>query len=418
MSLVKLECPICEFVLEADLQITTQARCTCCGHLFVPGKSTIRPITPQASQSRATETHATLPPALPEKNGPQVKEDSHKMVSRSDEIRSSIILQRGRARRRSNLIFLLLFVGTLLAGALVAKRFGELEEPAEQKVAELNQPFTDITEVTPVPNIVVETDLSNSPPQAPTKKDTKEPSTAPPLAPPKFAYLSSSVAKDQAAHLKPYIMLLEIESPSGTTYATGTIVDSRGYLLTSLPAVAGATKIKVSSARSRWQIKQQTAPPMSDTVRNVVAVSNSEQWALLEVNRRFVLNAADIQIPHTDRIVLSQPLLRVVAPRSSADYAVSEMRVGSRLMSSALAGEQKELLNISQSAEDSKNANWIIGPHSEYDQLGAALVSTNGELVGMLVSFDNEHAYYISTSDMGNLLEGNNFVKTPLSDLK
>ena len=210
-------------------------------------------------------------------------------------------------------------------------------------------------------------------------------------------------------------MLLEIESPAGTTYATGTIVDSRGYLLTSLSAVAGATKIQVSSARSRSQIKNQTTPPLSDTVGSVVAVSNSQQWALLEVNRRFVINAADIGIPETDRIVSRQPFLRVVAPRSPQDYAASELRVDQRQKSSELTTEQKELLNVSASDQDS---NWILSPYSPYDQLGAAIISDDGELMAVLVSFDDEFSYCISTSDIGKLLKENNFTTRPLSSLR
>ncbi len=420
MSLVKLECPICEFVLEADLNVTAQARCTCCGHLFAPGKSNVRANT----ASRASESHHT-PSTTPWKNNaPREKEDSPAMVSRADQIRSSIMLDRAKAQRRSQLILFLLFVGTLVAGVLVARQLGNRDDQDDQQIANSNPAVTDLSAIPTVTKVEAEAELSDARPQSPPPRaieDTQKPPSAPPLDPPKFAYLSPSVAKDQAAQLKPYMMLLEIESPAGTTYATGTIVDSRGYLLTSLPAVAGATKIKVSSARSSSQIKNQTAPPMSDNVANVVALSNAQQWVLLEVNRRFVLNAADIRIPVTDRIVSKQPLLRVVAPRFSGDHAVSEFRVDRRRPSSALTVQQKELLRVSESVESSditEDVNWLIGACSDYDQRGAALVSTKGALVGMLVNFDQEFAYYITTTAVGNLLQGNNFDKQPLSVLK
>lgn len=413
MSLVKLECPICEFVFETDLSVTDRARCTCCGHLFHPGRSTIQP-----SKSRAPESRAPVSPTLPETNAPNVKGDSQEMVGRSDQLRSSIMLQRLRARRRSNLILLLLFIGALVAGALVAKRFGNLEEQRQQQITDLQPASTHQSSITPVPNIVVETVLPDPPPQSPqppAKKEAPKPASTLQLDPPKFLLLTSSVAADQAASAKPYMVLLEIESPSGTTHATGTIVDSRGYVLTSLPAVKGATKIQVSSARSRAQIRNQTAPPMSDTIRSVVAVSNSQQWALLEINRRLVLNAADIRIPTTDRIVSRQPLLRVVAPRSPNDYAVSEMRVDQRRRSSQLGAAPKELLNISH---DNEGPNWIVSPHSPYDQLGAALFSTDGKLMAVLVNFDRSSSYYVDTSALGKRLKENNFSKTPLSSLK
>ena len=430
MSLVKLECPICEFVFEADRHVAAQTRCTCCGHLFAPKKSS-----KHTSQSSVPKSQASLSPTLSQEDSLRVKVNSQGMVSRSDQIRSSIMLKRVRARRRSNLILLLLLVGTLVAGALVAKRFRELDAQTEQQVADmkLNTAFADQSSITPVPNIEVETDPSDLPPQAPTEKDMTKPAAAPTstplLDPPEFLYLSSSVAVGQAAHVKPYMMLLEIDSPQGTTYATGTIIDSRGYLLTSLSAVTGATKIQVSSARSRSQFKNQTSPPLSDTVMSVVAVSKSQQWAILEINRRFVLNAADIPIPETDRIVSRQPLLRIVAPRTPNDYPVSEMRVDARRKPSALTEKQKELLHISDNSNNSdiskstEEVNWILSPHSDYDRLGAALISPDGELMAMLVAFDQEFSYYISLGGIRkvlteNDLTENDLTKKPLSSLK
>lgn len=407
MSLVKLECPICEFVFETDLNATDRARCTCCGHLFVPRRSTIQP-------SRPNQPTASLPPRLSEKNVPKVKDDSKKMVGRSDQLRSSIMLKRLKAQRTSNVILLLLFAGTLVAGALVARRFGKLEDQIQQQSADLEPAITASSPITPVPNIVVETDISAPPPQSP-RPPAKQEAQKAASAPPKFLFLSSSDAADQGAAVKPYMVLLEIESPAGTTYATGTIVDSRGYVLTSLQAVTGATKIQVSSARSRAQIKNQETPPTSDTVRSVVAVSNDQQWALLEIDRRFVINAADIRIPKTDRIVSMQPLFRVVAPQSSNDFAVSEMRVNARRKSSALAKKEKERLNVS---EGDKDTNWIQSSYTAYDRLGAALISEDGELLAVLVSFDQQSSYYVSTSDIGKLLKENNFSKKPLSSLK
>ena len=425
MSLVKVECPICEFVFEANLDVTAQARCTCCSNLFAPGKSTIQlkqNREPQSQEPQSQETQSRKRSPSPsrrwESNGPHGKHHPQKAVSRSDQIRSSILLERIRAQRRSNLILLLLFGGTLLAGALVAKRFRALKEQTTHQVADLAPAFSDVLATTQAPNFVVnKSPLAAPSPMPAAKRDTKASASAPPLDPPKFEYLSPSIANDQAAQLKPYIMLLEIESPAGTTYATGTIVDSRGYLLTSLPAVVGATEIHVSSARSRSQVKNQTTP-MSDTVSNVVAVSDSQQWALLEINRRLVLNAADIGIPQTDRIVSRQPLFRVVAPQSSGDYAISEMRVDTRCRTSDLTTKQKELLNLSEAVEGTEDVNWIISPHSAYDRLGAALVSTNGELMAVLVAFDQQSSYYVNTSGIGQLLGESSFKKKPLSSLR
>ena len=163
------------------------------------------------------------------------------------------------------------------------------------------------------------------------------------------------------------------------------------------------------------QIKNQPIPLLSGTVRSVIALSQSQQWALLEINRRFVINTTDIQIPETDRIVSRLPLLRVVAPQTPQDYAASEMRVDTRKKSAELTKEQKDLLNISDTDGD---ANWILSPREPYDRLGAALVSTDGKFMAVLVSFDAQTSYFISTSAVGRLLKENNFTMQPLSTLQ
>ena len=431
MSLEKLECSICEFVFEADVRASGQVRCICCGHSFSPPRSAAHPSALPVSQSPLSDVHRS------EDHRSEIhrsidQEDSQDMIGRADQVRSSILLQRIKARRRSNLILLLLFIATLVSGALVAQRFISVEKQRQQQIADskfsvietANHLDTATEPLPPAPTARAKPILAANPPlsakpsvkpEAPVIEEAPELIAKIPVAPPKFPFLSSTVAVDQAAIVKPYMMLLEIESPTGTTYATGTIVDSRGYLLTSLAAATGATKITVSSARSRSQIKNVVTPPVSDTVRGVIAVSNAQQWALLEINRRFVLNAADIRLLEIDRIVSRQPLLRMVAPRSSKDYAVSEMRVDQRRRSSKLAAGQKELLNI---ADGDADVNWIISPRSPYDQLGAALVSPEGKLMAVLVNFDQNSSYYINTSAIGKLLKGNNFSKKPLSSLK
>lgn len=437
MSLVNLECPICEFVFEANpheanpheanlhqanlhqgnlhqanLQGAGQVRCTCCGHVFAPGKSTINPL-----QSPVT------PPATPDQqNESSTTADSQPIVGRADQLRSSIILQRASARRRDNLILLLLFIGTLAAGALVAKRFYAMEQYRQQHVADSNfsaaaleTPLhSTVTPAVPEANEAVTPDPPIDATQLASEEKPSNTAATVKLDPPEFLFLSATVAADQAASFKPYVMLLEIESPNGRTYATGTVVDSRGYLLTSLPAVAGATNITVSPAQSRSQMKNEATPPLSDTIGSVVAVSHRQQWALLEINRRLVINAADVPIPEVDRIVARLPLLRVVAPRSLNDYAASEMQVDRRQKSSALTAKQRKLLNVSGDEEE----NWIVGRRSPFDQLGAALVSTDGELVAVLVNFDQTSSYFIHASAIGKLLKENNLSKQPLSSLK
>ena len=419
MPLFKQECPICEFVFEideADIEESVAVRCACCDHLFLPSR------TEQVSGKLPTRG---LP--QPRKKAP-LDADQSVAIGKSDNLRSSIIVKRLRAKRRSNFVLLMLFLGAITSVAYLVYRFNDLEQQRQEQLSDLN--FRPTEAIDSSDRAAMATLPAGPVAQQPRPWEEAAkpltggndnlipPSSVPtiPTQPPKYKFLSAATAADQAALIRPYLVLLEIESPAGTTYATGTIVDSRGYVATSLPAVAGATSIKVSPAQNTSQIKRNATPPLSDNVRSVLVVSRSQQWVLLEINRRLVLNANDISVPPTDRIVSLQPLLRVIAPQSTLDYVVSEMRVDSRKNTNELTIPQEELLDLADIKKD-HNVNWILSPASPYDRLGAVLISPDGRLMAMLINSDDQFSYFVSAHEIARRLRENNFDKKPLSEL-
>ncbi|MDB4766902.1 hypothetical protein OAG71_04360 [bacterium] len=425
MPLFKQECPICEFAFEAKVEGPAPIRCVCCDHSFSP--------------NRGEQVEDELPVQIrPRKrNNTSPKIDQPVDIAKSVNLRSSILVKRTQANRRSNYILLLLVLGAIASIAYLIHRFNDLDRQRQQQIADSNSKATEASGLSdpavpkaapsnPVPppsrpsgekvNDKADPVAAATEKPAPATTASAESALAKTTPAPKFQFLSAAVAADQAALTRPYLVLLEIESPAGITYATGTIVDSRGYVMTSLRAVVGATTIKVSSARKRSQIKSNAVPPFSDNVRNVLSVSRSQQWVLLEINRRLVINTNDISIPSTDRIVSRQPLLRVIAPQSPLDHVVSEMRVDSRKEPNELTTEQKKLLNLS-GIENEREANWILSPSSPYDRLGAVLLSTDGKLLAMLVNSDDQFSYFVSASEIAKRLQENDFEKKPLSEL-
>ena len=416
MPLFKQECPICEFVFEideAEIEDSTAIRCAYCDHLFSPIRTerVADNLPVQVSRLRRRET-------TPET-------DASVTIGKSDNLRSSILVKRMQAKRRSNLILLILFLGAVASVAYLVYRFNNLQQQRQQQLSELNPNPTEAIDLSE--STTLDTSGADSIPTpsqsssgdavaADAKSAPAATLPADPIQPPKFQFLSAANAADEAALTRPYLVLLEIESPAGIRFATGVIVDSRGYVATSLRAVAGAAKIKVSPAQKPAQIKEDATPPMSDSVRSVLAVSRSQQWVLLEINRRLVLNANDISIPTADRIVSRQPLLRVIAPQSPLDYVVSEMRVDSRKKSDDLTEKQAKLLESSELANESET-NWILSPSSPYDRLGAALISADGKLMAMMVNSDERFSYFVSASEIAKRLRENQFDRTPLSEL-
>ena len=418
MPLFKQECPICEFVFEideADIEESQSIRCACCDHMFSANR--IAQMADSDLSSTQILTHSG--------RKPKADADPSVAIGKSDNLRSSILVKRMQAKRRSNVILMLLVLSAIASIGYLFYRFNDLERERQQRIADSDFQTTEATDSSD--QVVLEGDSETQIPSTPRPASdsvvAEPPKPAPVISvpvetvpPPEYRFLSAANAADQAALTRPYLVLLEVESPAGITFATGTIVDSRGYIATSLRAVAGATSIKVSPALKTSQIKRNVAPPLSDNVRSILTISRSQQFVLLEINRRLVLNANDIKIPTADRVVSRLPLLRVIAPQSPLDYVVSEMRVESRRRSKDLTAKEKQLLNTSISKQND-DVNWIRGLSSPYDRLGAVLISPDGKLMAMLVNSDDQFSYFVSASEIARRLQEKKFEKQSLSVL-
>ncbi len=155
-----------------------------------------------------------------------------------------------------------------------------------------------------------------------------------------------------------YLVRLEITTPTGNREATGMIVDSRGWVVTSLSAIKNATTVKVTGAAKRLQ-DEPLWLELSDLARGIVASDPQFDVAIIAINRSQVINLADPKLESVDNVVSSQRLLVARTPPPGQAAWITESRVGRRASYAELDEAQQRIIQKNDlSASDPFR--WIV----------------------------------------------------------
>lgn len=214
------------------------------------------------------------------------------------------------------------------------------------------------------------------------------------LPPQKFRYLSRADIENTWLLMQPRLLTLTVHRAGATTQAVGLIVDSRGWVLTSFHAIAGATKIEVrASAKVIDDLYE--ADLLNDDVRGVIAHDAQRDLAIVSINRRFVTTFGGIGFGKKNDMVSGQYAIIAAPPSPENPYARVEIKVSNRFDMSALpepAKKKAEQLKVS----DPNNV-WI---ESELDQeplVGTMLFNAKGELNGVYTFSVDNRRYFLLT---------------------
>ncbi len=101
------------------------------------------------------------------------------------------------------------------------------------------------------------------------------------------------------------IVRLVVKTALGRKHAIGTIVDTRGWVVTSFRAVAGAKGIDVVETASDIEEFNENNP-LTDQVRGVIAVDRERDIVVLSINPRFVQNLSSTKLASEDNVVGSE----------------------------------------------------------------------------------------------------------------
>ena len=403
MPEILVECPFCEStVLIPQDQSSDQFVCSTCRSTFkiadaisIDPRAVTSPVAHSAPEAQVSFKPGPVknsansldlpPPPLPA-SSPQGLAN---LLVDSPTATSSIRHQLQRRKKTQGLVF----AGTMLGFTLLIAVFGTLivirlqsgptaQPPASTPLANVSTPDPATEAASAVPEI--EAAASHSP-------DTlvaEEPVVPPP--PPKFIFLSKKQAMDVWKTTRPHLLSLEIEGPLGKQFATGTLCDSRGWVLTSYQAIKDAWQIEAIAAVD--SLAESTGnPPLRDLVRGIVATDPEHDLALLSVNRRFVVSFASLNLGTDNKIVQGEYLLACAPPSRANYHGIAEVKIESRGLASELGPDARS--KTKALSLDSPTTLWLTISGGTGIYPGAPILSSDGT-VKALVSFTKQELAY------------------------
>lgn len=234
------------------------------------------------------------------------------------------------------------------------------------------------------------------------------------LPPQKFSYLKKKRVEECWERVQPHLVSLKVFDGRGTHAVSATLIDSRGWIVTSYSAVAGATKIEVTaSAKSIDDLPDPSL--LTDRVRGVIAMDPKNDIAILSINRRFVVSFAEMKINETQRLVAGQYLVQSAPPSPLNPYSRSESKIIARSTYDELdpAGQAR----AKQENLTDPDVNWLVAQYQSIPCPGTALVLIDGSLAAINAFTTDQKTYYVMVDHLKGLIQSADVVVRPLSVL-
>ena len=202
--------------------------------------------------------------------------------------------------------------------------------------------------------------------------------------------------------IQPHLVSLEIENQFGKHMATGTIIDSRGWVVTSYQAIKDAWRIQVT-ASDKSLAAAESSKSLQDLAKGVVATDPENNLAILAVNRRFVISLIDLGIADDNKIVKGEYLVQAAPPSNQNPFGRSEARIQAREDFAGL--EKKARLRAESFSLTQSDLNWLTFKGPVPTNAGMPLFRSDGTLVAMTVFRDGQMSYGLSVHHLRRLID-------------
>ena len=214
------------------------------------------------------------------------------------------------------------------------------------------------------------------------------------------------------AEVHPYVFRLTARKPTGERTLSGVLVDSRGWVVTSLSAIEGASSISIWPAPAD-PLVEFAAENLRDEVRGVLAVDRPRDLVLLQINRRLVNVVTALQ-PTATLLVPGKTLIQAAAVGPERLAWLTEARIA-RSDASAFPPEIKQAI---------ERRGFDLAPYWPGHQLplsqgvGAALFTPDGALAGVNTGLSAAGTHYFAEAKwVFELSQRAREPAVPLSDL-
>ena len=404
---VLAECPVCENRIEVTAQPNQDESITCnlCNNSFDLGSNrinetksqTVAEPTPIASRNGDIPSAQPVPTASPVDDELSLEPLDEPVLQTSNanpfEVAASTKARAMLKRRRSPVVPIFLGLAALASGAaliaviVITDPFRKPQaeddmalnldsEDKDQDADSETDPNKKDSDTEEIGDSVFRTGGQSDEVEAP-------PTNAPPDKPPKLAsnrFITKNQIQDFWDQQFWYFVRLRVDTGESSHYVSGTIVDSRGWVATSLSAVANAKEIEVQLAASNLKQFNGVQLTPTDLVRGVIKVDPESDLVLLSINRDFVPNSPGVVFGTSNNLVASQNVIQCACPGTENLAWPKEAQLDGRVTYEDFDFDFK-----SQFDENKMNKSQTFIKHSGYTDTakGAAIFSEDGKLVGI-----------------------------------
>ena len=228
-----------------------------------------------------------------------------------------------------------------------------------------------------------------------------------------FEYLKKKEMRSVWQRIRPRLVSLAIRTDLGAEQTVGTIIDSRGWALTSnqlvskwpdVTATASARNIDAYyadvDARKQSADSPSVQPLLTDVSKGIASAQPKRDQALLALNTRFVLSLDKFEF--ADIVVAGSYLVQVAPPSPTNPYGFEEVKVLGRQEFDELETEARDkatALGIDDSLTD-----WVVTTKKASPALGTPVFTRTGEMVGTFAFSTKQFAYFVPSDRTPGLI--------------
>ena len=227
----------------------------------------------------------------------------------------------------------------------------------------------------------------------------------------KFEFLQTKEMRTVWQRIRPRLISLEIRTDLGTSPSVGTIVDSRGWALTSnqlvskwpdVMATASARDIDDYYAHIDTKKEGTESSLLSDLSKGIASVHPGRDQTLIELNSRFVVALDTLNFATRLDVVSGDYLIQAAPPSPTNPYGYEEVEVHGRQEFEELETEARakaETLGI-----DDPLATWVVTSKKAQPIIGTPVLTRTGKLVATYAFSTKQFAYFLMANQTKALI--------------
>ena len=217
-----------------------------------------------------------------------------------------------------------------------------------------------------------------------------------------FEYFQIKELQTVWQRIRPRLISLEVRTDLGTSPSVGTIVDSRGWALTSnqlvskwpdVMATASARDIDDYYAHIDAKKEGTESSLLTDLSKGIASVQPKRDQTLIELNSRFVVALDTLEFATRLDIVPGMYLVQAAPPSPTNPYGCEEIKVHGRQEFGELETEARD--KAKALGIDDPLANWVVTSKKAQPIIGTPVLTRTGKLVATYAFSTKQFAYFI-----------------------